>query len=73
MNRDEALRLLKSGEEGIAEWNRRLQVWRPNPDLNNANLNGAYLRGLDLLIGANLREAFLRRAYLSRADLPGQT
>ena len=42
MTRDEALQLLGSGPEGIAEWNRR------RADLRGADLRGADLRGADL-------------------------
>ena len=38
MDRDEALKLLKGGEEGIREWNQWRLSTPPIPDLSNANL-----------------------------------
>ena len=38
MDRDEALKLLKGGSEGVAKWNRRRKV-----DENIPDLSGAYL------------------------------
>ena len=38
LDRDEALKLLKSGHEGIAEWNRRRESGEEIPDLEQANL-----------------------------------
>ena len=85
MDRDEALRLLRCGEEGIEEWNRRRKAtpdiaflsWsRPNlqhADLRGADLTRADLRGADLtradLTGADLTGADLRRAKLREAKL----
>ncbi len=60
----------------IDEWNWWLQR-RPEtrPNLKNANLNGAKLRGVDLrradLNGADLRNVDLCGAYLRGADLDG--
>lgn len=69
MDREEALKLLKGGPEGVAKWN----AWReanatsatrePLPDLSKADLSRAYLRG------ANLKDMKLSEAYLVDADL----
>ena len=56
MDRDEALWLLKGGEEGIEEWNRRREA-------EEDRLSEALLRGPDL------READLRGADLFGAGL----
>jgi uncharacterized protein YjbI with pentapeptide repeats len=71
MDRDEAIRLLTGGKEGIAEWNGRREIM---PGIfQEADLSGSSLRGADLsganLHGAKLREADLRGAKLTRADL----
>jgi uncharacterized protein YjbI with pentapeptide repeats len=85
MERDEALTLLRGGEEGIAEWNRRRSAGEEIPDLTGANLreahlrgahpNGAIFTGADLsgadLSFAKLTEAKLYWADLSGASLPG--
>jgi hypothetical protein len=83
MHRDEAIELLKSGPDGVSEWNQ----WRGQneviPDLSraelrsadliDANLSNANLRDADLrdalLIGADLSRANLSRANLSYANL----
>ena len=82
MDRDEALRLLGGGEQGIEEWNRRRVNEEPIPSLararlstplSNANLRGADLREANLegtgLVNADLAGADLREAKLSKADL----
>ena len=83
MNRDEALKLLRSGQEGIHEWNQRKGVRGELLDLTDANLIRANLTGADLrqavlrqavltganLIGADLAGADLRHADLTRAGL----
>ena len=70
MNRNNALKLLKDGAEGPAEWNRRRAAFEQIPDLSDANLRGAELRGADLinanLNGADLTGANLRGAKLAR-------
>jgi hypothetical protein len=80
MDRDEALKLLKGGEGGIAEWNRRREDGREIPDvsaddLRAFNLRRAYLRLIyprpANLRGANLSAADLRGAYLTEANLSG--
>ncbi len=70
MDRDEALKLLKGGEQGIREWNQRRLAGEAIPDLFGANLSGANLSGADLS-GAILQIADLRDADLSGADLSG--
>jgi hypothetical protein len=74
MDRDEALKLLKGGEEGIREWNRR-QTIGANPDLSGADHSGDHLNGANLvyvnLSGHNLSDAILSYANLFGADLSG--
>ncbi len=70
MDRDEALKLLKSGEEGIREWNQRRRADEAIPDLSGADLRRAYLSGADLS-SANLRRAILNTADLHHAILRG--
>jgi uncharacterized protein YjbI with pentapeptide repeats len=73
MNLDDALKLLKGGEERIAEWNGRREADEGIPDLDQADLRGTNLRGANLnganLGGANLGGADLRSAGLSSANL----
>jgi hypothetical protein len=75
MDRDEALKLLKGGPEGIAEWNRRRDSGEEIPHLNGVQLSGAHLNSGDLrgvdLSDADLRGAYLIRAHLNRAALRG--
>ena len=73
MTRDEAIKLLTGGKDGIREWNQWRNAGEKIPDIGGANLSGAnliaaYLREANL-IGANLSEANLSMADLSRADL----
>src|SRR5262249_40890760 len=79
MDRDEAIRLLKGGTEGITEWNRRRHE-EGIPDLGGADLTGAQLERADLegaqlkraqFKGANLERANLKDARLEWADLTG--
>ena len=63
MDRDEALKLLRGGEEGIAEWNRRRAEGEEIPRLVDANLAGK------ALVGANLAGAILEKANLDGASL----
>ena len=63
MDRDEALKLLNGGEEGIRVWNQRHRAGEAIPDLNSADLSGANLSD------ANLRHANLRHADISLANL----
>jgi hypothetical protein len=73
MDRDEALRLLRGGVEGIAEWNRRRGEGEIIPDLSGANLSGANLYEADLsktnLAMAILDRTILDRTILDRANL----
>jgi TIR domain/Pentapeptide repeats (8 copies) len=85
MDRDEALKLLKSGKEGVDEWNRRRESDQTVPDLGcvalivgnlgEPDLKGVQLIGADLsganLDGADLSGADLRDAKLSGAKLSG--
>ena len=68
MDRDEALKLLRGGPEGIAEWNQRRTTGEMIPDLSGAILNGTNLSEANLngitLTGANLNGAILRATYL---------
>jgi uncharacterized protein YjbI with pentapeptide repeats len=70
VERNEALKLLKGGEKGVAEWNRRRKAGEVIPDLVGADLRGANLSGADLN-GANLSGAWLTGAELRGADLSG--
>ena len=58
MDREEAVRLLRGGRNGIREWNERRERGEDIPDLRNVDL-----------AGANLCNANLRNADLSHADL----
>jgi hypothetical protein len=73
MDRDEAIRLLKGGRDGVWEWNERRRRGEEIPDLGEADLRGADLVEAHLggahLGGADLRRAHLRRAHLIEADL----
>jgi hypothetical protein len=71
-----ALKLLRSGSEGIEEWNRRRKNGEEIPSLAQADLIGADLVGADLR-GVNLSGAHLGR-YLQPEDIlfrtrPSQT
>ena len=78
MDREEALKLLKGGPEGIAEWNKRRAAGEEIPSLLNvdlraqqldsANLEGANL-GRAVLEAASLRKVILRAARLREARL----
>jgi hypothetical protein len=83
VDRDEAIRLLKGGPEGVREWNEQREQGEEIPllywaDLGRTVLDGAHLSGAILraailhaaiLRGADLRGAVLRRAVLDGADL----
>ncbi len=87
MDRNEALRLLGAGREGVTEWNRRRETGDELPslswaDLSRADLGGATLNMANLsggqLSGANLSQASLvmvnlNEAKLCRANLSGAT
>ena len=68
MKRDKALELLRGGEDGIAEWNKRVEAGGGLRDLSAARLDGAKLSGANLS-GADLRRADLRSAKLFSAKL----
>jgi len=70
VERDEALRLLRGGAEGIKEWHRRRAEGKEIPSLANADLPEQNLFMADLS-GADLTEAKLRNADLERANLSG--
>jgi hypothetical protein len=67
MDREEALKLLRAGPDGVAEWNRRREAGEHTPRLSDAGLSGARLMGA-LFSGANLSGANLSRANLSEAN-----
>jgi hypothetical protein len=78
MDHDEAIKLLKGGQEGIGEWNQRRISGEVIPNLTKANLTKAKLSGADLsgavltnakLFGADLIKADLIKADLIKADL----
>jgi hypothetical protein len=73
MDRDEALDLLETGEQGIAEWNRRRQAGEKIPSLRGADFNEANLGEANLgeadLTGSQISRSNLGRANLFRANL----
>jgi uncharacterized protein YjbI with pentapeptide repeats len=80
MDRYEALKLLRGGRKGIAEWNQWRVAKKPLPNLCGAVLNSENLSHADLcrisLEGAYLRHVTmhrtnLRAAILRKADLKG--
>ncbi len=48
MDRDEAIKLLKGGADGVAERNRRREAHAAVPDLRGTNLDDANLTGINL-------------------------
>ena len=72
MNRDEALKLLRGGADGVAEWNRRRETGEEIPSLEGEDLSGANLTNANLdntnLSGADLYGASLHHARLCHAD-----
>ncbi|MHC4620113.1 MAG: pentapeptide repeat-containing protein [Planctomycetota bacterium] len=68
MDREEALKLLRGGPAGIAEWNRRRREGERIPSLEEAHLNKADLSKADLH-EADFRGACFPQTDLSRADL----
>jgi len=70
MDREEALRLLCGGKEGIEEWNRRRPSGNEIPDLRHTNLSGFDLSEANLY-KADLRGANLYKANLYKAKLKG--
>jgi hypothetical protein len=73
MDREEAIRLLGGGPEGVVEWNRRRGSGEAIPNLSGADFRKANLGGVDLsgaiIRGAILSEADLSGAILYKADL----
>jgi hypothetical protein len=55
LDRDEALKLLRGGEKGVAEWNRRSEFAQDSPALDETNLREANLRRA-CLTGSGARE-----------------
>ena len=73
MTKEEAIKLLRGGADGVREWNRFRETGEAIPDLtgaalSEANLTEANLRGADLT-GANLIGAELLKANLAQAEL----
>jgi len=68
IDRGQAEELLRAGESGIGEWNRRRLAGEAIPPLDDADLSKAQLKGVDLQ-GANLSRANLSGADLSGANL----
>ncbi len=75
MSPDEAIKLLKGGPEGIAEWNRLRESGEEIPNLIGANLRNADVRGANLsganLIDSNIIDSDLSDGNLSDANLSG--
>lgn len=75
MDRDEAITLLRGGEEGVREWNQKLREGQELPVLDNAFFLNSDLRGVDLrgtcLINASFIRTDLRGADLTDAQLVG--
>jgi uncharacterized protein YjbI with pentapeptide repeats len=74
MTRDDALRLLRGGTDGVAEWNgRRQEWWQTALDLRACGLSCVNLAGVNLeslyIVGGDFRGANLERARMSRARL----
>jgi hypothetical protein len=77
MDRDEAIKLLTTGKDGIEEWNRRQLADEEIPDLSGAKLVNAKLSNAILyrsnLSGADLSAAHLYRANFGKAKLSDAT
>lgn len=79
MKREQAIELLRGGQEGVLEWNARCRRGEAIPDLAHVNLSRCDLIGVDLhgahlsgsfLGGSHLDCANLSQADLERADMP---
>jgi hypothetical protein len=70
MDRDEAIRLLTGGPDGVREWNQRRERDEKIPKLCFASFDAAVLYGANLY-GVDLRFADLGAADLRVADLRG--
>ena len=68
MDRDEALRLLRGGPEGIKEWNERARAGDIIPNLSGIDLSGMNMSQV-VLSGASLINAVLKATDLSDANL----
>lgn len=75
MNVDEALRLLRGGQDGIEQWNQRREKGENIPSLREVNLSGVDLSGANLsgvyLYKADLSKSRLFKAHLQKTDLCG--
>ena len=73
MTKEEALKLLRGGEDGIREWNLRREQEEDIPDLRDADLSDVNLSLVDFscaeLLGANFNGSILCGANLMGADL----
>lgn len=73
MDREQAMKLLRSGPEGIKEWNRSRMAGDDIPSLEDADLSDLDLSGANLIVvklnGADLRQAGLASTVLQRASL----
>ncbi len=72
MDREEALRMLRGGRDGVARWNRSRGQGESIPDLSGADLSRMDLRGADLS-EVRLCNANLLRTILSDACTPAVT
>lgn len=70
MTTEEAIKLLRGGTDGVAEWNRRREAGESIPDLSGADLSYAILTYAKLS-GANLSGADLSGARLEGVTLIG--
>ena len=70
MTKEEALKLLRGGKEGIAEWNSRRAAGENIPSLQNAILDGAILHDVNLDL-ATLTNATFNSANFVCASLVG--
>lgn len=73
MTREEAIQILRGGDEGIKTWNSNRHAFGQLPDLSGAPLRSANLRNVDLshivLAGACFNGAWLAAADFANADL----
>jgi uncharacterized protein YjbI with pentapeptide repeats len=69
VDRDEALKLLRGGPEGVEEWNRRRSASDVFGDLAGIDLSGAHVNKAGRITGAVLRKAVLSQVNLRGADL----
>ncbi len=73
MNKDQAVKLLKSGQDGIVKWNACRDSGEEIPELNNIDLSETNLSGINFnsvnLSGTSLYGTDLDSAWLNYADL----